>query len=467
MITPFTSQNADLLVGVDKSNLKLDAYNGDGTFDVYSISKFAVDNILCIGELGDEGSEIARVHASTAPSGYTVSLHSALTKDHPKDTPVYIISYDQVEFSYSATETGTKSVRSTQTIDSEREGNLWNETTYTTGYIFTRFLNSVSGAYSNYSDPFPFTGQEMNTVGYLIEDASEDVDPEGKVPFERKIRTINKGLRYIRGKLKRWNTFQEFDYKLDQTERGKYLYTMPTTIYDTNSNKSVLDVRIGGDDKRLAYRDKREFVDLMDDAVTTTVATAPTVGQTTLVLTNSYDFPSSGTVNIYYNGTLYDVTYTGNTVASGTLTGIAASGDGSIEAAFPAGTNVWYSENEGEPDYYSVWDGNLAIWPLPDSTYDDKNIIMDFYTDIVEVDSEGDTIGIHRYDMLYYYLKWELRNITERNGKKDYTDGDWMMFKEILADAIRKETSGQKFKWQIKVRRITDSRGGGLPFDRA
>jgi len=464
MITPFTSQNADLLIGADKSAIKSDVTLGASTLDVYSIGKFAVNKILWIGEFNDEGAEIIKTHSSTAPSGTTVTLLTTLVKNHPKDTPVYIIPYDQAEFSHSATTTGVKSVLSLQTVDPEREGNRWDEPTQNSGYVFTRFYNSISAVYSNYSDPYPFSGLGMNTFGYVIEDASAYLDPDGKIPFERKIRIINKCLRYIRGKLKKWNTFQEFDYVVDQVERGKYEYDMPTTAYDRNSNKSVLSVRVGSGNY-LQYMDKREMVSALKDSIHTTVATEPTVGQVTLVLADAHNLSSSGSVDVFYNDTLYNVTYTG--ITSNTLTGVPASGTGSITVAFPVGTNVWYGENEGEPTHYSVYDGKLVTLPMADSDYAGQDLIMDFYTDVVEVDSEADEITLGRYDMVYYYLTWELRNIQERNGKKDYSDGDWMMFKEIMVDAIKKETSGQKYKMKPKVSKITDNRGSNLSFDRA
>jgi len=465
MITPFYSKNLDLLIGTEKSALNSASNKADTTISIYSIQKFATDQILWIGEPG-EGSEIIKTHSSTDPNANTVTLATPLTKNHTKDTPVYIIPYDQVEFSHSETETGVKSVLETYTIDSERDENRHDESNQTTGFVFTRFKNSLTGGYSSYSDPFPFAGLEMNTVGYLVQDASEGIDPDNVVTFERKIRIINQALRFIRGKLKRWSNFQEFDYIVDQTERGKYEYDLPSTMYNLNSNKSVLTVRIG-DGESLKYMDKRELVDKMARTVHTAVATAPTIGDTSLVLDNTYDLPDSGTIHIFSSGTLYEVTYTTNTRSTGTLSGIEASGDGSITVAFSVDTSVWYGEEEGEPVYFTVYDGKLAIHPMPDDDYDNKNIFMDFYTDIVEVDSESDIISFERYDMLYNYLRWEIRNKAENKEKKDYNDGDYFMFKEILTDAIRKECSGQKYKMKPKINRIADNRTNKLSFDRA
>jgi len=455
----------DLIESAISSSLNDSFSEGSSTIDVYSISDFEANKILIIGELGDEGTELIKTHPSTDPSGNTITLATTLAKSHSKDTKVYIVDYDQIEFSHAATETGSKTVRSTQTINPEMKNNRYNDATDSTGYIFTRYKNSIDSTFSDYSDAYLITGLAANTVGYAIEEAMEDHEYTSKLTHERLIRITNSALRYIRGKLKKWSTYQEFDYIVDQTERGKHIYSMPTTAYDRNSNKSILSVRIG-EDNYLKYMDKRELVTALEDSIHTTVATEPVIGQSTLVLANGYDLPESGTVNVYYNNTQYEITYTGITRATGILTGVPSSGDGSITVNFPVDTNVWYGENEGEPTHYTVYDGNLAMYPMPDSTYQNKNIFMDFYTDIVEVDSDADTLSIERYDMIVNYLRWEVRNILERDGKKDFTDGDWMMFKDKLADAIKKETSGQKYKMRPKINRISDSRGKNLPFDR-
>ena len=119
------------------------------------------------------------------------------------------------------------------------------------------------------------------------------------------------------------------------------------------------------------------------------------------------------------------------------------------------GVDVWQGEAEGTPDYFTIADGYLYIWGLIDSTHAGENIYMDFYTDIVEVDSDADEITLARYDMIKHWIKWSIKNITEKNGTPDFTDGDWVMFNTILTDAQRRESSGQKFKRNIKINGIS------------
>jgi hypothetical protein len=80
----------------------------------------------------------------------------------------------------------------------------------------------------------------------------------------------------------------------------------------------------------------------MEGVKHTQVTTEAVATQTTLEIDNSYDFDDSGSVNLFISGTLYTITYTGVTrsATAGILTGIPASGDGSITVTIPVDTDI-------------------------------------------------------------------------------------------------------------------------------
>jgi len=101
-ITPIGNISQELFENARYTYLSAAVSASGESLTVQSINKFAVNQILFIGELGDEKSEIVKTHASTAPSGTTITLVSGgVTYDHPIDTKVYIIDYDQVVFYHS------------------------------------------------------------------------------------------------------------------------------------------------------------------------------------------------------------------------------------------------------------------------------------------------------------------------------------------------------------------------------
>lgn len=208
----------------------------------------------------------------------------------------------------------------------------------------------------------------------------------------------------------------------------------------------MLQVRV---DSALTFKDKKEFNEYFYEVSVSQVATQAEVGGLSLVLDSTDDFPSSGTIHYYISNTQYSVDYTANNKSTNTLTTEA------LTIQTPVDTNVWYGESEDTPEYFSIWDGKLYIWPLCGSTNYGKNIYLDFYTDIVEVDSDADELTLARFDMIKHWLKWQIRNITENNGKLDMGDGDFMLFQNILNDAIRRESSGQKFKMKPFINKIS------------
>jgi hypothetical protein len=342
---PVTTNILDLFDGLDFSSLSVSATKGSSTITVYSTADFAINKILLIGEIGDEGSEIIKTHGSTAPVSSTgvVTLVANLTKSHPKDTRVYIVPYDQIEFSHADTIAGTKTVLSgtPKDINPENPEIRYNDTTYSSGYYFTRYKETIGNTFSDYSDATPFDGYEDNTVGFIIYGVLQEMgkDFSTLLTYQTVINKINSCLRYIRGKLKRWSHTQEFGYIVGQVQRGDYRIALPSTYHDKNSSKSCLSIRIGSG-RELTYIDQREYNDLFQDVVHTQVATQQTSGQTTLVLDSTADLPESdGTINVYVSGTPYTITYTTNTKSTNTLSGIPASGTGSITVTLPVDSN--------------------------------------------------------------------------------------------------------------------------------
>ena len=87
---------------LESTVLTADIASGSNTFRVKDIDGFATDQILLIGELGREGSEIIKTDASTAPSGTTITLSSNTVFAHSAQTRVYLLEFDQIEFSHAA-----------------------------------------------------------------------------------------------------------------------------------------------------------------------------------------------------------------------------------------------------------------------------------------------------------------------------------------------------------------------------
>lgn len=440
--------------------LTAEAASGVSALTVQSIKSFAVNQILLIGELGDENSEIIKTHAETAPTGSTITLASVLVHTHSPYTKIRVMLYDQVEISHAATKTGDKTVLATKDIQADAVETRYDDSAHSSGYYFTRYKNSIDSSFSDYSDPIPYTGYERNTVGFVINYALK----RNKMPtftdfvdYEFCIDEINACLQFITGKLKGWSKLLTTNYVAGQTVRGVHRITLPTDIWEDRGIKSILGVRIGTATD-LTPKTISEMEEEMEGVIHTQVRTEAGAGDTTLEIDNSYDFKDSGTVNVYISGTLYAITYTAVTRSStaGVLTGIPASGTGAITVTIPVDTDVWDGEAEGKPRYFTVdGDGKLVIWPIPSASYDNLNIFLDYYTGPTEVDSDTDTLDVARYDMAKYWLTWAIRMQNKADGKRDLMDGDYIKFSQILRDMIRNEVPAHRKKRYPNINSIT------------
>jgi hypothetical protein len=133
--------------------------------------RFATNDRVLIGEMGQEKSEIVTVSSVT---GNEVLVTGATVFPHSADDPVYKLLFDQVKFYRSTTGVnGTYSVVSTQTIDVDNENltTTYNDTTGTAAYYYkTTVYHSISTVESDYSDPVKGSGFERNTVGRVTDE---------------------------------------------------------------------------------------------------------------------------------------------------------------------------------------------------------------------------------------------------------------------------------------------------------
>lgn len=455
---------------LEDTALNADIAASSSTITVDSIDGFAVNQVILIGELGQEDSEIIKTHPSTTPSGSTITLASNTTKAHSARTKVYLIEFDAVEVSHADTLTGAKSVLATPSIQADQLIQVYTDTTETAGFYFARYKETIGNTFGSYTDGVPYGGWADTQVGHCIQKALDENKESLSdiITLRNCFDWINDGLRYIAGKLRRFPQYQKLNTIIGQTVRGSFLITLPTDIYDKNTRRSIKGVRLGRNGYPLRLIDPYEFENQQTKVVYTQVRTEASATDTTLEVDNSYDFDDSGTVSVYISGTKYDITYTGVTRSdtAGVLTGIPASGDGSISVTIPVDTYVFQNEQEGQPIYATVRNGNLEIFPLPDSSYDNENIYMDYFTEIDQANSLGDTIDAQRYDMLCDYLTYRIKMKKENNGNLDPGNGWFISFRDKLNDYIRVLIPTFKNKMRPNVNRIQYRRfRGGRSWD--
>ena len=149
----FISANlSKLTLNAPELVLDADAAAGATSITVKSILGVTVNNILLFRNIGNEHAEIVATHASTAPSGNTVTLvATGLVEAHPAGTVVYVIPWNQVRFYKAATEidanvsyTGLTALATAQNIDPTEVDNVYVDTTVSSGFLYYRFSDSIN-----------------------------------------------------------------------------------------------------------------------------------------------------------------------------------------------------------------------------------------------------------------------------------------------------------------------------------
>lgn len=439
-LQPVVANNSDLGVARYHSNLSDDFAAGVSSVTLYSVSQFGINQVLLFGTWGSEGAEIVKTHSVTAPSGFTVTLASALTKPHAKDTLVSIIAFDQIEFSHAPTLAGSKSVLILSNLDPEQDEMLYEDSTNTSGYYFTRYKNSITGLFSDYSDGIPYSGLPVNTVGYAIDSAMSELNQPftQRLTFAMTIGFAKDMLALVRGKLVSWNKYHEYDQVFGTVSQGVRRYALPTAVYDQDSNASIKTLRVGNG-LPLTAISRDEYLEKTENATYTEVATQAVAGDTSLVLDDTSDLDDEGSIAVYVSGVKYTITYTTNTRSTNTLSGIPASGTGAITVTTPVDSPVWQGVEENDPTFFSVWGGYVYLWPMASDTYEGRNLTGDYLTDIEDIDSQMDVLSGNYYNMLKPYLRFRIRGVVENNGLENLQDPSYLQFRELLQDAIKNE----------------------------
>ena len=446
--------NQDLTLNSDKTYLASDSAVGDSTLSVQDIHLFAINQILIVGQIGTEGTEIIKTHASTAPSGTTITLASTLTQAHSRGTPIFIVMFDQYELSNAATATGTKTLLSTPigngilAIDPEQYDTLYNETQFSSGGYFVRKYNSITTNYSSYSDFIPYGGLDANTIGavknralrQMGESLSELItDQDMNDWLYEARRTIDQDPRVFR-----WTFRTKFGAIIGQCISGQWTVSAPADLRDRNTFKNILGITFGRQNRPCIYQDRVRFNQNYLNVAHTTLNGAVTVGATSIILTSSHDFDNAGAITIEGGavGTLKTIIqYTGNNRTTNTLTGVT----GVPAAGYATGLNAWQNANFfGLPTAYTI-DNGIVQFDVPFyDQLDGRNIIMDYYQSLPTITTDSQAFDEPFYDMYVSFLKWKIK-YKKANGKIDRnSDSDWMDWSEGVARVIAQETNGQR-----------------------
>lgn len=177
VIRAFNPETVDL----EKSYLSNPYSVGVVTIQVKNSDRFAANDRIMIGEMGQEKTEVVTV-SNVSADGNTVTI-GATVFAHSADDPVYKLRFDQVRFYRSTTtSTGTYTLVSTQNLDVDNADlqTVYDDTTGAAAYFYkTTVYHSISTVESAFSDPIGGAGWRREQVGNIIDEILREVgDPQ-------------------------------------------------------------------------------------------------------------------------------------------------------------------------------------------------------------------------------------------------------------------------------------------------
>jgi len=201
---------------------------------------------------------------------------------------------------------------------------------------------------------------------------------------------VNEAIRYINQK--------EFSYPFNHASHTEVLvpgtvkYTLPTSTkhVDYNTARIVKNSTLGTSGTNLSTLSYNEYiannVEQEDDIVTTTTSTTHTDSVTTITVSSTSGFDSSGTIHIANE----EITYTGTT--STTFTGATRGANSTTAASIASGVQVAQFTGGGVPSHIvRTLDNNFLLFPFPNRGYTLK---YDYFTFPSDLSAHDDTTTI-------------------------------------------------------------------------
>lgn len=450
--------NKDLLQDVESTTIELDSVAGASTYTVKSIVSFGVGDYILVGEFGQEDSEIVRLHASSAPTGTTITLSAACTFAHDRSTQIYRIDRNQVEFSRATTLAGSKSVLSTVDINAQSEFTVYQDVTNTTGFGFYRYSNSGDVTFTGYSESYPYAGYSDSSLKAIFDSALLSiglVDEDGVPQFTRGV-TRQAALQAARdcqselaGKRKRWSYLTNFNYSIGEIETGEDTYALPTDV-EQDGGSSILSVRIASE-REMRRIDKIWLDSRRENVVKTTLGAAITsTSDITVTLTDSSDLEDTGSFDVPNDDfSVFDtILFTANNRSTNVVSGVTG-----ITTTHVNGANVWQGASFDLPTRFTVFEGNLVLDQPPSASYNGRNLYIDAYVTPTLVDDLADEPEFPAY-VIKPYIAYKLALILD-GGSSERGEMAYRKYKDEVHTLMSKENNGQFTK--MRPTRVPDT----------
>lgn len=402
---------------------------------------FADDDFFIIGEVGDSTTEEDDVNGAVT-RGTALTVTNTLKFGHNINDPVTRIQERKITLYGASTDGGSlTAIRATGSAVNIRWDKRFTEITLLTtdtaySYYVAKFYDGTTE--SSASDYVISTGLTASSVVKMVESALRTTNQEVDTLITEKflIGAANDCQDEItqysfpdtNGNIirKDWPfEIVENDTSIDAlTMENRYAVSdLTSALKYTDTKQALINLRFG--EYLLKYISPQEM-DLAFEGVKRAELSAVTsVGATSLTLDNSTEFSETGTIVIGGDS----ITYTANAQDTGVLSGIPASGTGSITTVFAAGRAAWQGISGGRPSRYTVYDGEIILDLPVLATYVGYRLKVRYYKALTALSEMTDTTAV----TFTLAFKWYIAaQIAYRRGQFDRAEIYMQEFGKIV-----------------------------------
>jgi len=278
-------------------------YTSGTTLTVEDSSGYSDNDLILVGSVGDEKAETTDL-TSAPPNSSSLAI-SALSFAHDADEPIQKILYDQYEIDYKTSSTGNwvNLVTGASFYWGKDKTEYVHDAGVSTYYYRSRYYNSATGTYSDYSDSVVGTGYNRLQVGWLIGRVRSKAQDKNKEHASDKdiIASFNSVNDIVRGLNRKWwflkdedeiNTIadqKEYDLP-DNFDRG---YRLKFNRHSTEENVEYYLKYRSNVEFQYMYQDQEatsddDLSDYTIDSVNEKLVLGPTPATSDYVLTLIY-----------------------------------------------------------------------------------------------------------------------------------------------------------------------------------
>lgn len=415
----------------------------------------AGSTILLLGAVGAENCEFGYASAHT---DQTITV-AATKQPHNRGDLVSQLNYDQVEISKASSIDGSYSVLATLTLFVTQQKTVYFDPAgLTTDYYKLRWHNSVTSAFSGYSDPVSVLSYPVDSVGSVIfpvlmaMGVSEN-DPKITVPFC--IQAIDDARKYVKQKLYgvRHAWLANFEFPIEVLAGSNFVY-LPDDIDFEETDRSMLAGRFIMNNVlapfNLKYIDKRSWNQVAFNVGGSTTVGETAINATELDLVSAGDFLPANNQGVAYIATtafdqsLLQIAYTGIDLTLKKLTGVTG-----IDRIIPDGTQIWVTPTIAQPIWYTVYSegdeqntrGKIVFDRIIPDSMQGNNFYIDYYKRFVEVMDLYQRLPEPYREIYKWYLRYAIK--YRKDITVSQTDPDYVKFTELVQALFNNLYTGQ------------------------